>query len=186
MKDESGMPFEERVPCSFLGYSMAKEKKRQDKGRIYLHGEGGIPSDALLLAAKEAAKEGRNEGLTFGAPSKEYGTFLEEVPSDVPFINLYAVWDEYPQIYASDIYVPLNEAKKGMLTEEYLLSLAEAYDKELESETNKAGKLNHGVDDENETSFTVQDYQSEDFSMAESEMSLSVTYRAKDSVGNVA
>ena len=185
MKDESGTPFEERVPCSFLGYSMAKEKKRQDTGRIYLHGEGGIPSDALLLAAKEAAKEGRNEGLTFGAPSKEYGIFLEEVPSDVPFVNLYAVWDEYPQIYASDIYVPLNEAKKGMLTEEYLLSLAEAYDKELESETNKAGKLTHGVDEENETSFTVQDYQSEDFSMAESEMSLSVTYRAKDSAGNV-
>lgn len=198
-RNEKGEPYTETVPCSFQGYSMAKDGKRQQSKNRYHAKDGKIPAAQILLEAEKTAKEGNQEGLTFGAPGSEYGKY--NVPADTPedssvrdeilvsektpFVSFYAIWDQYPQIQAADLYLPLSDAREGILTEEYLLNLAKATDEELKSDANKEGILKPGKDEAQKTSFTIQDYQASDFTDAECEMSMTITYRAKDAVGNV-
>ena len=54
--------------------------------------------------------------------SRQKGAGLRE--DGMPFVNMYAIWDQYPQIIANDLYFPLSYAQEGVLTEEYLLNLA--------------------------------------------------------------
>lgn len=185
MQNEAGKPYMETIPYSFQGWSMVKEKDEQEKYAVYHRKDGKYEGTGIILAAKEVAKSGKDAGLTFGAPSSDYGSTVKDNTSKIPYINMYAVWDEYPQIQASDLYIPLADAQNGILTEEYLLNLAVATDKELESDENKKGILKHGKDEKNNTSFTILDYQLSEFEGAESEMSLTVTYRAEDKVGNI-
>ena len=185
MQNEAGKPYMETIPYSFQGWSMVKEKDKQEKYAVYHRKDGKYEGTGIILAAKEVAKSGKGAGLTFGAPSSDYGSTVKDNTSKIPYINMYAVWDEYPQIQASDLYIPLADAQNGILTEEYLLNLAVATDKELESDENKKGILKHGKDEKNNTSFTILDYQLSEFEGAESEMSLTVTYRAEDKVGNI-
>lgn len=198
-KNEKGEPYMETVPCSFQGYSMAKDEKRQQLKDRYHAKDEKVPVVQILSEAGKTAEEGNQEGLTFGAPVSEYGQY--NMPSDsqedasagdeitinekTPFVSFYAIWDQYPQIQAADLYLPLSDAREGILTEEYLLNLAKASDEELKSDTNRDGIIKPGKDEMQKTSFTIQDYQASDFTDAECEMSMTITYRAEDAVGNV-
>lgn len=51
-----------------------------------------------------------------------------EHEEDMPYVNLFAVWDEFPRIYVSDNYFALEYAVK--LTQENILNLATATDRE--------------------------------------------------------
>ncbi len=62
---------------------------------------------------------------------------------------------------------------------------AVATDEELKIDTNPDGKLKQGEDTINQTKFTVLDYQTSDFLGAETDMAMTITYRAEDKVGNV-
>lgn len=197
MENENGEPYMETVPYSFLGYGMAKENQKSKD--CYHARNGEVQTAQIILAARETAGEGDQKGLTFGAPVSDYGIHNRPVAdaADVPvgdeilidektpFVSFYALWDQYPQIYASDLYLPLSDAKDGVLTEEYLLSLAKAVDEELKSDTNRQGVLKPGADKKKKTSFTIPDYQASEFLDAETEMSVTITYRAEDSAGNV-
>lgn len=199
MADEKGVPYMETVSYSFQGYSMAKEKEKQGQSDRYYDTDGEIVVGQILLAAKESAKDDL-PGLTFGAPASDYGAHSapsasgaeENLKNEIsanektPFVSFYAVWDQYPQIQAADLYLPLSDARAGVLTEAYLLNLAEAMDEELKSDANRKGLLKPGKDAAANTSFTIPDYQASDFTDAEHEMRMTITYRAEDAVGNVA
>lgn len=169
MQNADGEPFMEQVPYRFLGWSMEKERSMQEMQEIYTAAEPGIAGDMMIVRAKEAGV------LLFGRLPEDFGTYStpyvsEDVPldADVPVIALYAVWDQYPQIHAADLYVPLADARNGKLTEEYFLNHAKATDEEMEL-----------------TSFTLLDYQAEEFTKATEEMGLTLTYRAEDKAENV-
>lgn len=185
MADEAGSPYLETVPCSFQGWSMEQEKERQEKGDAFCQEDGGYEGHKIAFMAKEIAGQGNGEGMTFGAPSSGYGKYEGDCAKETPFVTMYAVWDQYPQIQAADLYFLLEDAQNGILTEDYLLGLAKATDEELKSPSNEDGIMKSGADEENSTSFTIQDYQLSDFTAAEHEMNLTVTYRAQDAVGNV-
>jgi len=97
---------------------------------------------------------------------------------------MFAVWDEFPQIKAGDLYFSLKEAQSGKLTQEYLLGLAEATDKELEGVTDEKGTISCGEDRKHHSTFLILDYRAEDFTEAEEDMSMTITYYARDAVGN--
>ncbi len=198
-ENEKGEPYMETIPCSFQGYSMRKAAKGRQSQELYHAENGELRIVQILQEAREIAKEGNHQGLTFGAPASDYGTYpasAEEggnktagneilVNEKTPFVSFYAVWDQYPQIQAADLYLPLSDAREGVLTEEYLLNMAKAIDEELKSDTNREGVMKAGRDKEKQTSFTIPDYQASEFTDAENEMSITITYRAEDAVGNV-
>ena len=84
------------------------------------------------------------------------------VAEDGGEITLYAVWDDCPWIQAQDLYYTLEQAQSGFITEEEILSHATATDREDGSPilpgTNPAPS-----DPEVFTSFTIPDYQAEEF-----------------------
>lgn len=191
-----------------------KVKQKEHPSANYSVDSGVQVSKDVIEEAKEVAKDEPGKGLTFGKPVTEYGSFnaahnadqeliagtkgvqfneltmedavkgyLAQV-TDKPFVNMYAIWDEYPQIIASDLYFPLSDAQNGILTEEYLLDQAVATDEELKSDTNIDGRLKNGEDTTNKTRFTIVDYQTSDFVGAEGDVAMTITYRAEDAVGN--
>lgn len=101
------------------------------------------------------------------------------------YANRYAVWDMGAIIEAYDRYYTMEEAESGMITEEELLRHATATDKELKGKTDEKGTMAKGEDKKHNTSFTVCDFQEEDFKGHNHSAEISVTYRAVDSVGNV-
>lgn len=201
--DEEGNPYTEMIPCSFQGWSMFRDdvKQRENIDFCYKNQDGGQPGGELILKAVRAKKADESQGLTFDLPVKDFGTFNAPHKSDdqatetkggapeekkgVPYINMYAVWDEFPQIKASDLYFPLSFAQNGTLTQEYLLGFAEATDKELENVTDAKGTIPAGEDSARGTVFCISDYQESDFTGAESSMSITITYCAKDQAGNI-
>lgn len=208
--DENGRPYMETVPYGFQGWSMYSTREQQQKWERYQE-LGQIKGAALIVEAKKASDEEAGKGLTFGVPVTDYGTFnaphvhteTEEgekaeiavadstkgAPEDAankPYVNMYAIWDQYPQILASDLYLPLADAQDGRISEEYLLNLAKAKDEELESDSNPEGQLKNGKDTINNTQFTISDYQASEFLGAEGNMALTITYCAEDSAGNMA
>lgn len=185
MTNEAGEPYMETVPYSFQGWSMAQKKEEQKEGDVFWPKDGDYESHRIVLKAKEIAGQGNGEGMTFGAPASSYGEYQKSYTAETPFVTMYAVWDQYPQIQAADLYLPLEDAQNGKLTEEYLLGLAVATDEELKSPINEDGVMISGMDEINGTSFTIQDYQASDFTAAEHEMNLTITYRAQDAAGNV-
>lgn len=174
---------EERDMYRFLGWSMESEKEKQKKSERLQNQDGAWKSVILLQKAEEKLTFGKPADGFLAGDASDYKTesWFKE---DMPFLNLYAVWDKYPKILAEDLYVPLLDAQSGLLTEEYLLNHAAAYDEELISEENTEGRMKNGTDASLQTSFTVMDYQEEDFTGAEGEMSLTVTYQAVDGVQN--
>lgn len=182
MQNEAGEPYMEEVPCSFQGWGMGSDAELYTK-------------DGAAAAGSEILTAARRNGLSFGAPAADYGASgkaraqrnpeFADIPAETPFVSLYAIWDEYPQILAADLYFPLADAQNGVLTEAYLLNRAAAKDEELKSAANAEGMMQPGEDARNQTSFTIADYQASDFTEAESEMMLTITYRASDQVGNV-
>ena len=93
-------------------------------------------------------------------------------------ITVYAIWDDCPDIEANDLYYTLTQAQNGDITESELLSYAKATDRE-------DGEISPGADLEKGTSFTVWDYQAEDFLNFQHEGSVTETYQVIDSQGNI-
>ncbi|MBR1391795.1 MAG: InlB B-repeat-containing protein [Lachnospiraceae bacterium] len=100
-------------------------------------------------------------------------------------ITLYAIWDDQPGIVAQNLYYTLQEAQDGRITQERLLAAASAYDREQRSGKNPEGELKRGYDEEAHTDFCVVDYAPQDFRCFEHGGSVSVTYQATDSGGNI-
>lgn len=212
-KDENGNPYMETVECSFRGWSMFADKREQVEEKIYSVHLGYVKNEDIMRYAAYVAKVKSGKGVTFESPVDDYGTFnaphldtrnliagengygaevtMEEnvrgylEKKGKIFVNMYAVWDEFPQIAASNLYFSLADAQSGLLTEEYLLDKAMATDEELKSHMNPKGKLAHGADAMKNTEFTILDYQSSDFTGAETDMAMTITYCAKDAAGNV-
>ncbi len=192
MQDDAGAPFTEQVKYRFLGWSMEPQKNGMAGHGIYTADTSGIAGSELILKAKEAAEKGAGEGVLFGCLPSGYGLHstprpLKEGLADkkMPVIALYAVWDQYPQIFAADMYFPLADAQNGVLTEGYLLNRVKATDYELISGANTEGMLKPGIDADNNTSFSIIDYQAEEFTSATQEMNFTLTFRAKDAAGNI-
>ena len=99
--------------------------------------------------------------------------------------RLYAQWDESPVIEAKDQYYSLTDARSGRITEEILLQQACAKDRESSSEDNPEGILKSGGDEEKNTVFCVEDYTEEEWKNFAHEGTTTITYYAKDAVGNV-
>ena len=105
------------------------------------------------------------------------------VAEDGGEITLYAVWDDCPWIKAQDLYYTLEQAQSGFITEEEILSHATATDREDGSPilpgTNPAPS-----DPEVFTSFTIPDYQAEEFTNLQHDFATSENLTVVDHVGN--
>ena len=105
------------------------------------------------------------------------------VAEDGGEITLYAVWDDCPWIQAQDLYYTLEQAQSGFITEEEILSHATATDREDGSPilpgTNPAPS-----DPEVFTSFTIPDYQAEEFTNLQHDFAASENLTVVDHVGN--
>ncbi len=95
--------------------------------------------------------------------------------TDQAEIKLYAVWDEPPEILAFDLYVSLEDAAEGCITEEWIAQSITATDRE-------DGSLSYGK--EKVAAWYLVDYSPTDFIGFRKEGSVSQTIRAVDSVGN--
>ena len=116
----------------------------------------------------------------------EGGTFIGNAGETyTPTANggtLYAHWDECPQIEAVDRYFSLDFAQKGKITEEELLSTASATDREdgvLENRTSTQ-VAEVGING----SLSLYGYAATDFTQMTDSGSISITYKAVDSIGN--
>ena len=105
------------------------------------------------------------------------------VAEDGGEITLYAAWDDCPWIQAQDLYYTLEQAQSGFITEEEILSHATANDREDGSPilpgTNPAPS-----DPEVFTSFTIPDYQAEEFTNLQHDFATSENLTVVDHVGN--
>ena len=105
------------------------------------------------------------------------------VAEDGGEITLYAVWDDCPWIQAQDLYYTLEQAQSGFISEEEILSHATATDREDGSPilpgTNPAPS-----DPEVFTSFTIPDYQAEEFTNLQHDFAASENLTVVDHVGN--
>lgn len=88
------------------------------------------------------------------------------------YINLYAVWDQFPQIQAKDRWFNLSYVKSGNITSDVLFDTVKATDKEDGELTNKTDVVIYGT-------------QIDEFKNFEHSGTATVTYKAKDSVGNI-
>lgn len=84
-----------------------------------------------------------------------------------------AIWDKYPEIEAYDRYFTLEQAKNGEITPTVLLEKVKGTDRE-------DGTLTNGTD------VIVINHQPEDFTRFTAGGSVTVTYQATDSFGNMA
>lgn len=96
---------------------------------------------------------------------------------NVATITLYAVWDDSPWITAANLYYTLEQAQNGFITADEILSHATAEDRE------DGSPIAPGVHDDG-TSFTIPDYQPEDFNQFEHEGSSTENLTVVDSVGS--
>ena len=97
-------------------------------------------------------------------------------------VTLYAIWDDCPKIEAVDRYFSLSFAQQGKITEEELLSTASATDREdgdLESRTSAQIDV-VGING----SLSLYGYAATDFTELTDSASVSMTYKAVDSIGN--
>ena len=120
---------------------------------------------------------------TFIPQWKAGDAVLNLVAEDGGEITLYAVWDDCPWIQAQDLYYTLEQAQSGFITEEEILSHATATDREDGSPilpgTNPAPS-----DPEVFTSFTIPDYQAEEFTNLQHDFATSENLTVVDHVGN--
>ena len=117
------------------------------------------------------AAYGNGETLTV----KELVDATGKIQENGAEIVLYAVWDQVPTIKAQNRSITVEQAEKGFLTQEELLRTAQADDRE-------DGRLEKGEG----KGFVVLDYRPEDFGDLGNKRWFTVTYRARDSVGNMA
>ncbi|MCI8327442.1 MAG: S8 family serine peptidase [Lachnospiraceae bacterium] len=190
LDEETGKKVMQDTEGTIVGWGLTSDVKVsniQDKKEGFYE-PGEIVRGSTLV--EHAIKE---NNLTVGKPNSDYGQFSEESGvidvkvdiKNVPFVNLYAIWDLGPVIEAYDRYYTVEQAQSGFITEEELLNAAIATDEEAKCEGNEKGVLQNFVDEKNQTSFTVLDYQSRDFTELQNTAVVSITYQAKDSAGNI-
>lgn len=107
---------------------------------------------------------------------KELAEKTGVVHSNHAEIKLYAIWDNAPAIAAKDIYVSLQDAKTGKITETLLASYAKVLDRE-------DGEIAYGNHEQN--FFLIENYEESKFSKLEKEEQVELTFYAKDSSGNI-
>lgn len=119
-------------------------------------------------------------------------TFLDKTPvlnlssANNDTVTLYAIWDDAPEFsYAEypDRYFTLPEAQSGIITEEELLSTVVVRDRETNPLPKKTSTQVAETDD---FGITIYNYDAEDFTELTSDSAVSLTYKAKDTSGNVA
>lgn len=150
---------------------------------------------AMTWKGEELYRQAQTAGnITKSRPAAAYGTSPgglagngESVPADIPdeYVNLYAVWDCGAVIEAYDLYYTLEEAQEGKITQEELLRHASATDREAVNDRNPRGTLRPGVDEEYGTRFIVGDYDAGELQAFRHGGSVTETYLAVDSAGNV-
>ena len=199
---ETGKTVRQTVSGTVVSWSKYKDATKKEGREKYDLGAEILGSELMRDAAN-----GEENSLTYNAPAPDYGKFPKDSLTDlkedrsvygaplpvgvrtfyngIPYINLRAVWDMGPVIEAYDRYYTLEEAQEGLITRDSLLDAAEAYDEELKSDSNKSGKLKKKDDEVNHTVFDLCDYQESDFTQLKDSADISITYRAKDAVGNV-
>lgn len=138
-------------------------------GGFYL--DGSSLSGWTLDKTVSTAQYGKGQKV----PIKELVHKLQLQNSNGASIRLYATWDYGPMIKTDEIYVSLEDAKKGKITEDWLARKAEAIDQE-------DGEIPYGM--HATTSFLMEDYQASDFTTFTSSGSVTETFAAVDSAGN--
>lgn len=99
-------------------------------------------------------------------------------------VTLYAVWDDCPWITATDLYYTLEQAQSGFITTDEILSHASAIDREDGSPILPGVNPAHNKPTVN-TSFTIPDYQTSDFTQFQHSGSCTENLTVVDSVGNI-
>lgn len=175
---ETGEEVVENVTGTGVGWAFAKDIEAKYT-EAYIADDTEYSTSDFFHMARDAG------GLTYGSLSPDYqGTVPALNSSDMAVANMYRVWDYGPLIEGYDLYYTLEQAQSGYITEEELLSHAVAIDEELVTESNLRGEMEHGIDTERNTSFTVWDYSPTDFTSFTASGSVTETYLAIDSVGN--
>lgn len=120
-------------------------------------------------------EDGRNSFL----PQWKAGDTVRNLTAeDNGVVTLYAIWDDCPWIQADDLYYTLEQAQSGFITEQEILSHAAASDRE------DGSPIEAGFHD-NGTSFSIPDYQPEDFTQFEHDGSVTENLTVVDSMGSV-
>lgn len=122
------------------------------------------------------------ESATYEAEFSDQDTVKNLTPEDGTVVTLYAIWDDCPQIEAVDRYFSLDFAQRGGITEEELLSTASATDREDGTLENRTSDqiAEAGING----SLSLYGYAATDFTELTDSASVSMTYKAVDSIGN--
>lgn len=140
-----------------------------------------VYSQEILLAEEGFKREGYSicgwstkKGATEAEFQKGEKVFISDLAKaqNLEYTNegtivLYAVWDNAPIIMVEDIYVSLEDAKNGVITENWFQNYVSAKDAE-----------------DGELPFSMVDYSSIDFTSFEKDGAVSQTFSAVDSAGN--
>lgn len=158
---------EGRIPTQTLPYT----------GEFVTPTEGFLLEGSALAGWKIETKKGydsylKGQQISVRELAKNLG--LQNVDGAV--ITLYATWDHGPIITTEEIFVGLADAQAGKITEEWLSKRAEALDQE-------DGEIPYGKNDK--TSFLLEDYNASDFTVFREEGSMTKTFLAMDSAGNM-
>lgn len=155
----------------------------------------GAPTNDFKSAEAKLEAMTRVRGLNlknvFGIFGEALGFQAKAVANESElrrYINMYAVWDNGPTLEAKDLYISLEMAQdpsENGVTEEWLLSMANAYDDELKGITDEKGSVKHGVDTANGTTFSVIDYNRIEFTNFAADGAVSIWYQVTDKAGNV-
>ncbi|MFV0466544.1 MAG: S8 family peptidase [Lachnospiraceae bacterium] len=173
--DINGNEMLETIPYQLIGWSLEKDRYAQRDSMIYT--KDPVHGHILFAEASNEKHLSNKMGLSIGAPSADYysaegGQDPLPIPEEfstnrMPFLNFYAVWDSFPQILASDLYFSLEDARNGVLTEQYILDCIQV------------------LDDTPNCEKAILDYQETEFTGAESDDSFSIWIQAPDQVGNI-
>lgn len=153
---------------SFQGYSLYTDTLVETEPEKVMEENASFTAAELLQLAKKAG------AVTYGAPAYADKNWSDKTkPSDASavYINLYVVWDQFPQLVAKDRYVALQDAQAGLITEEVLLETVIGTDLE-------DGTL------VNWDAVVTTNYSESDFTSLAHAAEVSITYRATDSVNN--
>lgn len=159
------------------GVGTVSEKKVTYFDKITMPKTGVEKERATLIGwstQKDAANPEFSCGETILVSELAKALYLQYLHNGV--ITLYAVWDYAPEIYGNDIYVSLEDAKQGLVCEEWLSDYMKVDDLE-------DGEISYGVHEKN--SFFIIDYLSTDFTEFQKDGYISQTFCAIDTIGNI-
>lgn len=144
-----------------------------------------LPPNQFVRTTEEGGSVFTGWNLENGIYDAEFAdqeTVRNLTTEDGAVVTLYAIWDDCPKIEAVDRYFSLSSAQQGKITEEELLSTASATDREdgdLESRT--SAQIDEvGING----SLSLYGYAATDFTELTDSASVSMTYKAVDSIGN--